>query len=460
MGWDTYLSVGGCLIDSWRKHAPSVPILLFKEENLQIRTNEDEELVVKYRASALEVRKTLRWRGISRLFCERHYNESHLEHGFFAHFSYGMERGKHAVRSEYLAKEYRESGHDAPTPESFPEAEDWIAMQRRGADPAAELRIFGGYVLQDLMKPQLEDEHRDPLIQAWLLDWREAPEVDPIELCDLARDQGFEHCFSIGLVTEFFNDLHRTAPLVCWLILMRVLVDSVDDNAAIELDLSEDAAVSDLPPQEYARNHWEGTAITLAEVANKYSQLFGAIANAASTSGTTYHRRRARALLADCRLQTTNAAKGRCLEDLIAEMWAISGDCFPVVERNLRTAEEELDLVVQVNSADPFWASQRSPCIFVECKNWSTAAGITELRVFESKLQDHDSLCKVGVFVALKGVSAPFRDRLREVQARGRTVFALEESDLAEAIEHDGGLAGWLSSEGLARLLRGRSSPK
>jgi hypothetical protein len=124
-----------------------------------------------------------------------------------------------------------------------------------------------------------------------------------------------------------------------------------------------------------------------------------------------------------------------------------------VVEKNLRTEEEEIDLVLSNGLSDPFWSTLTSPIIFVECKNWSKKAGVPELRVFESKMRDRAAICRIGIFVSRSGFTSTFMTRLKAIQADVGMIFAIDGIELAELVSSKRRITDWLREEGLRRSL-------
>lgn len=154
-----------------------------------------------------------------------------------------------------------------------------------------------------------------------------------------------------------------------------------------------------------------------------------------------------------CEAGVTKQERGRRLEALVAALLEIPDTGLAVLEKRLKHADEELDLVLRNELQEPFWRNFNSPLVLVECKNWSSRVDINELRVLESKMRDRGSLCSVGVFVALGGFSKPFSQRVRELQVQGLTIFPLERSDIEEIIHQRLTIAQWLRQNGLRKIL-------
>ncbi len=81
-----------------------------------------------------------------------------------------------------------------------------------------------------------------------------------------------------------------------------------------------------------------------------------------------------------------------------------------MVERNTLTSfeNEELDVCAYNNKHElglPFFPH----FVFVECKNWSSPVGSSEIRDFTRRLQQHG--CDYGIFVAAQGVTGDPKER-------------------------------------------------
>jgi CheY-like chemotaxis protein len=102
---------------------------------------------------------------------------------------------------------------------------------------------------------------------------------------------------------------------------------------------------------------------------------------------------------------------GRDLEAL-AKLVFESVDGFEGVTSNVMTGiPEEIDIVVQNKSDDPFWRSQ-GELIFVECKAWSrdrARAGKNEHSLFYGKLEKTRRRSKLGFLICTSGFCASFQ---------------------------------------------------
>lgn len=98
----------------------------------------------------------------------------------------------------------------------------------------------------------------------------------------------------------------------------------------------------------------------------------------------------------------SNNEKGRIFEEFITLLLKMD-NTVSIESKNLVARDEELDILFSHNFGTSFWNSMNSPCILVECKNWTSKVGVSELRNFETKIRNHSNLSKVGIFFAVNG---------------------------------------------------------
>jgi Holliday junction resolvase-like predicted endonuclease len=230
--------------------------------------------------------------------------------------------------------------------------------------------------------------------------------------------------------------------------------------------LTEDAVVNEdvhdeVSAREYATTYWSGASESLAQQARTLERLFAVLAGSNEGAGAEFWFARASDLLERVQSLTsttddddlTTRARGDALESLVDALMRTEEPELRVIEKNLRTTEEEIDLVLKNGLSDAFWSTLSSPLILVECKNWSRRAGVGTLRVFESKMQDRGALCRIGIFVSMAGFTEPFLTRLKVIQAEGGVIFAVDGRDLATLVTSKRRISDWLGDEGLRRSL-------
>ncbi|MFO0604053.1 MAG: response regulator [Polyangiales bacterium] len=104
---------------------------------------------------------------------------------------------------------------------------------------------------------------------------------------------------------------------------------------------------------------------------------------------------------AAARAEPNAQKKGAALEQLMLLMFrSIAG--FEHARVNRQSELEEIDVLVQNSSADPFWQKEGS-YLLVECKNWSKPVGVPELKLFRQKIEDRYGRSALGFFIAVAG---------------------------------------------------------
>ncbi|WP_437893526.1 response regulator [Sorangium sp. So ce124] len=104
--------------------------------------------------------------------------------------------------------------------------------------------------------------------------------------------------------------------------------------------------------------------------------------------------------------------RGTLLERLMALLLkTLPG--FERLDTRLRNEVEEIDIIVQNRSTDPFWQKE-SPYLLVECKNWSKHVGSKELRDLWAKMEGRFDRCRLALLVAPGGIA----DTVRQLQLR------------------------------------------
>jgi CheY-like chemotaxis protein len=124
--------------------------------------------------------------------------------------------------------------------------------------------------------------------------------------------------------------------------------------------------------------------------------------------------------------------RGLLLERLVALLLkSVPG--FDRLDMRIRNEAEEIDVLVQNGSADPFWQKE-SPYILIECKHWSKHVGTKELRDLWGKMEGRYARCRLAFFIAPGG----FADTVRSLQLRkaenDMLVVLISPGDLDELI--------------------------
>lgn len=113
-------------------------------------------------------------------------------------------------------------------------------------------------------------------------------------------------------------------------------------------------------------------------------------------------------------------------------MRAVPG--FEHAQVNRENELEEIDVLVQNRSSDPFW-QREGGYVLVECKHWSKPVGAPELKAFRDKIEDRYGRASLGFFVALGGYAST--TRLEELTRRGgrSLVVLLDAADLQRLVQ-------------------------
>jgi CheY-like chemotaxis protein len=124
--------------------------------------------------------------------------------------------------------------------------------------------------------------------------------------------------------------------------------------------------------------------------------------------------------------------KGVLLERLVALLLkSIPG--FERLDTRLRNSVEEIDVLVQNGSTDPFWQKE-SPYILVECKNWSKHIGAKELRELWGKMEGRYHRCRLALLIAPGGVASTVRDLQLRKSEHDLLVVLVTASELDELV--------------------------
>lgn len=137
------------------------------------------------------------------------------------------------------------------------------------------------------------------------------------------------------------------------------------------------------------------------------------------------------------RTEGTNHEKGRRFEGLLAFLLHQVGD-FRVVERNLRAATEEIDLVIQIdNWSARCWHQSGAPFVLVEAKNWTNPVGKPEITDFKAALRTKRQRARIGlIFSASTFTRDAEMEELKYAQD-AEVIVMVDGKQLAKWIESD-----------------------
>lgn len=127
---------------------------------------------------------------------------------------------------------------------------------------------------------------------------------------------------------------------------------------------------------------------------------------------------------------TDKNKKGKLLEEFLSILIR-RDDNFIVVEKNLRTESEEIDIVTENTGKTQFYSQLGCPLILFECKNWSSKIGSKEIRDFAQKIQNRPKhLCNVGVLMAASELTNGAFIELVGYRGKDFIVATLERKDI------------------------------
>lgn len=464
MGFDTYLLVDGDVLLDWRKHASPLPRLLFRHDQVEMnvrlgadREDSEDPVQVRYRTTASGALENLEAAGFGWSATVAAYDEVRLIRGGASGI---LMAELWAARNE--DEDLAEPENDE-TSESLRRAEQTL-QQFLAVPPEVDLERLGRVMLHTWTDPAREE----PFLIGDLSYDGDLPTAHEAswQAWRIAHEAGIPDSHAAARAAESLAVLDRSAPLLAWPIVLCTFLRALPATAEIALDLSEDAsqyATDDhFHVEQYATKYWESATESLVGEARVMGRLWGVLAAFDNNLGREYWFARATDLMTRSRIvssdsERTAKEKGDALELLVEAVLRTEEPELVVVEKNLRTDVEEVDLVVTNSLNDPFWIAHRSPLLLIECKNWSARVGIDELRVFESKIKDRGALCRVGIFVGLSGFTEPFLKRLRAFHAADGVIFAVDGNDLEKLIAAKTRLSEWLRSDGILRSLGGRA---
>lgn len=453
VGFDTDLHVGDRVALRWRKSTSQMPRLLFRPDQSYIRDSGSDDpgnplrqIEVGFCATASEVLDTLREEGLGWESSIGTY--SSMRQGLVAE----AELWVHEVFAKYPKGE-------TPLDKDDPVWEAKLAVFRKQS-PGDDLAAMG----QMLAKQWLDASQEDvPIFREMIYDSAIEPTSGFISnVMRTAEAQGVDQ-YMVGRAAETFTLLYRDAPMLAWPLLLCVLLQHLPSDTSVFYDLTDHARESEVSSldaaKQYLEDYWTSSTESLASQAAVLGSLFGALASFDSKVGRNFWFSRATEALN--RLDSINAtqgslstkARGDALEVLVDSILRTEEPELGVIERNYRTQEEEIDLVLTNGLTHTFWTSQSSALIFVECKNWKSPVGVKELRVFESKMRDRGAICKIGIFVSMNGFTQPALARIKVSQRDLGVIFPVWGEDLRSFVVDRERLTDWLRTTGAVRAL-------
>jgi len=136
-----------------------------------------------------------------------------------------------------------------------------------------------------------------------------------------------------------------------------------------------------------------------------------------------------------CQSTGTSNEKGHRLEALVAFLLSQIED-FRVVERNLRTETEELDVVVQQGRTEGGRCWMLGvPFILVESKNWASKVTQKELSTFRVKMQGKRGTVRLGLLFAANGHTGDAYDQELRFASDDLTISLIGPDEITAWVE-------------------------
>ena len=453
MGYETSLRIDGKTLLQWRKYAGAEPRMLFRYTDVNVRTgkpfdSEDEEsaILVQYESTVARVLETLSDNGLGWSATVAGYSEIRQDvvASSILHVDHMLQDGEFVELSEY------EGEYDA----------NLKAFQQTA--PSTDLDILGRIMAHQFDAGAAEVVIFDDISLGGRID---STTRIPFGLREYARRIGLDPYPAIR-AAESWIVLNQEAPLLAWPMLVCTLLHQLPPEGKVTFDLTEDARANDVHTiaegREYADNFWSETSANLSSVARTMGRLFSVLASFDSKLGHEYWFAQASALhdrivaLNGAGSQVSTKTRGDALEMLVEAIFNTEPG-LEVVERNVRSSEEEIDVLATNGIDSPFWQAMASPLILVECKNTTKPIGVPPLRILESKMQDRGSICRVGVFVSMSGFTKTFTARLQRFPSDSGIIFAVSGEELKALIDTKTRLSDWLRGPGIKRSIGGSS---
>jgi hypothetical protein len=135
-------------------------------------------------------------------------------------------------------------------------------------------------------------------------------------------------------------------------------------------------------------------------------------------------------------LEKNSQVKGKLLEEfLILLFWSI--EWVNIVAKNLNNWDEELDIVLQNNIHEWFFANLNSPLMIIEAKNWSSSVPTKVTRDFAMKAHLHNNLSRVWILVAVNWVTWEVDDLLKRLGSTNELLVIITGDDIQKLLNQN-----------------------
>ncbi len=262
------------------------------------------------------------------------------------------------------------------------------------------------------------------------------PSIINVRINQDFNEPNFIEATNFGVFLEY---AHNYLPEIAWLYEVRLVLETLGKRTKVKLDLKE--WVYEGGDIDIIKDSIEGLALK----AKTYGKTFSAILEGNHTFNKEYERTQ---LIEKWNyligLDDKDIYKGSKLEVFIETLFHKKFG-FEVLAKNLLVETQELDLVIKNTSKNEFLKSLASPFILIECKNWTSPVGVSEARVFESKYRESGNKVNLGIFIALNGVTKPFKKHLNNLIRDGINLIVIDNKNIDEYLyREDLDISNWL----------------
>ena len=403
MGWYTELKLGDRYW-SWRKNLPvEVPLLFYGKHKIIGADIEDltfeSDVFIGYEATVGQVISNLNGLGLTMDFFKSTYGSYRS-----SLISFGLEHLNGI-------KGYYEYSKDEPkvAKSKIKEVNQWIGrVENSSPNKDIECAI------------QLLKDGKN--IESSLLgDESLIPSLNYVRMDVNLNDPYVLEATTFGIFLSYAHDI---LPEIAWLYEVRLILETLNKRSKVKLDLKE--WVMEGGRLEIIEDSIESLALK----AKTYRKTFDAILGGNETYNKEFERIQLTEKWTKLKtLRNGDLSKGTKLEEFIACLFH-KGFGFEVIAKNLLVETQELDIVLKNVSKNEFIKSLSSPFIMIECKNWTSPVGVSEARVFESKYRESGKKVDLGIFVAINGVTKPFKTHLNSLIRDGVNLIVIDDKEI------------------------------
>lgn len=422
MGHYTELNIGDYYF-SWKYDIPSILTLLikdeifFKDEVIDEYEEDGEKIVEKYfakigyRCTAKEAREILNDAG---------YNIEEITKIY--DFFYDTGDPQYHIESS-LEEYYHEEDIDIPLEKYYEKYISSFSVLSK----QDELRDFINFFPK--LIPPNKDRFRG-----------QNPIYELFELSD--------HTFYFDIDAKYPPWVIRTCLIInsdnfsefteiIYVFFIRLLIEAMPEDAIVEIDLND--ILEEETEIKTIRDDLTGR---LVEKIQLYNGFFKPLIQEKEILREKYVKSYGKKLLQDCLDEKNSFKKGRLFEEF-TELIFTSNNYLEISDKNYKTGDEEIDLIILNKTKNNFWSSFGA-MLFVECKNWSKSVGTKEVRDFETKLRNHSGVTKLGFFVSINGFTSEVKNHLKRIGREDYHITLISKTEIEDYLNSDHRYFDWL----------------